>query len=82
VLGYTYTARLVLCQRGCDWWNYDLREVMPHKMRVLLKEVKCKDALVPKRIPSHPPSTAPTMKVKSGLAVMRVILDMPSIVLQ
>ena len=82
MLGYTYTARLVFCQRGCDWWNYDLREVMSHQMPVLLKKVKCKDALVPKCIPSHPPSTAPKMKVKGGLALMRVTPDMRSIALQ
>lgn len=35
-----------------------------------------------KRIPIHPPSTAPTVKVKGGLAVMRVTLDMRSIALQ
>jgi len=82
LLGYTHTVRLVLCQRGCDWWNYDSREVTPHKMPVLLKKVKCKDALVSKRIPLHPPSTAPTMNVKGGVTVMRVTLDMCSITLQ
>ena len=58
MLGYTYTAHLVLYQRGCDWWNYDSREVMPHKMPVLLKKIKCKDALVSRRIPLHPPNSS------------------------
>jgi len=82
MLGHTYTAQLVLYQRGCDWWNYDSREVMSHKMPVLLKKVKCKDALVSKRTSLHSPCTVPTLKVKGGLAVMRVTLYMRSITLQ
>ena len=82
LLSYTYTARLVLYQQRCDWWHYDSREAMSHKMPVVLKKIKCKDVLVSKRIPLHPPSTAPTLKVTGGLAVTRAALDMRGITLQ
>jgi hypothetical protein len=38
MLSYTYTSHPVLYQRDCDWWNYDSRKVMPHKMSVLFKK--------------------------------------------